>query len=130
VDPVSTTVVNVRRERCDVYCGRGSVLGNPFSHIPGYGEHQVASRGEAIRQHRKWFLAQPRLIVIVLTLKGKVLGCHCKPEACHCDVYAEVADSYRKFCQQCGGSNLQWEAWGSYLDKDLVCQDCRHIVSC
>ena len=71
---------------------------------------------------------RPRLIVEVLKLKGKVLGCHCKPEACHCDVLAEIADSYRKYCQKCGGTNLLWEAWGSYLDKDLVCQQCRHVV--
>ena len=30
-----TVVVNRRREREDVYVGRGSVWGNPFSHRPG-----------------------------------------------------------------------------------------------
>jgi hypothetical protein len=123
-----TTVVNVRHDEFDIYCGRGSVLGNPFSHIPGYGDYQVASRDEAIRRHREWFLAQPRLIVEVLKLRGMRLGCFCKPLTCHCDVYAEVADSRRTYCQRCGSTDLMWESWGSYLDRDLVCQGCRHVV--
>lgn len=30
-------------------------------------------------------------------------------------------------CSRCASRNLRWEPWGSYLDKDLVCQDCRHL---
>lgn len=30
-------------------------------------------------------------------------------------------------CSKCGGRSLVWEAWGSYLDKDLVCRDCQHV---
>jgi len=26
-------------------------------------------------------------------LRGKILGCHCKPKACHGDILAEIADS-------------------------------------
>lgn len=33
-------------------------------------------------------------------------------------------------CESCGASpdQFRWEAWGSYLDKDLVCQNCKHVV--
>lgn len=32
-------------------------------------------------------------------------------------------------CDHCGGTDLQWKAWGSYLDKDLDCQVCGHTQS-
>lgn len=31
-------------------------------------------------------------------------------------------------CPECLSKNLAWEAWGSYLDKDLVCKDCKYTV--
>ena len=33
-------------------------------------------------------------------------------------------------CDECGAAGpraLLWEAWGAYLDKDLVCQACGHV---
>jgi hypothetical protein len=35
---------------------------------------------------------QPKLLAKVPTLKGKRLVCHCKPQACHGDVLAGLAD--------------------------------------
>lgn len=32
----------------------------------------------------------------------------------------------RTRCDECGYTNLMWEAWGHYLDKDLICQNCKH----
>lgn len=31
-------------------------------------------------------------------------------------------------CPACGSTDLVWEKWGVYLDKDLVCQSCQHVV--
>jgi hypothetical protein len=89
-----TRVVNRRREPFDVYIGRPSPYGNPFSHKPGtLAKFQVANREEAIARFREWFLAQPELVARARReLRGKVLGCWCKPAACHGDVIAEIVN--------------------------------------
>ena len=84
---MSTTVVNVANNACDVYVGRSSKWGNPF-YIGADG-----SRSEVIRKYRQWLLTQLDLMAALPELKGKRLGCHCKPKACHGDVLAEMADA-------------------------------------
>lgn len=87
-------VVNRRKAPFDVYIGRPGPWGNPFSHMPGtLAKFRVASRDEAISRFREWFLAQPELVARAKReLKGKVLGCWCKPASCHGDVIAEVVN--------------------------------------
>ena len=89
-----TRVVNRRKAPFDVYIGRPSVWGNPFSHMPDtLAQFRVSSREEAISRFREWFLAQPELVARAKReLKGKVLGCWCKPSSCHGDVIAEIVD--------------------------------------
>ena len=82
---MNTRVVHCKKEKYDVYIGRPSKWGNPF-HVPPY------ERGEAVEKYREWMLTQPRLLKDLHELKGKVLGCWCKPRACHGDVLAELAD--------------------------------------
>lgn len=81
-----TTVVNLKKEDYDVYCGRGSIFGNPFEiGIDG-------PRDMVIKRYKEWFnhLLKDELFVAELKkLKDKKLGCYCKPLACHCDVIAE-----------------------------------------
>ena len=90
-----TRVVNRRRERFDVYIGRPSPWGNPFSHREGtLACFRVATREDAVAKFREWFLAQPELVARARReLKGKVLGCWCKPAACHGDVIAQIVDA-------------------------------------
>jgi hypothetical protein len=38
-------------------------------------------------------MSQPALIAALGELRGKVLGCWCKPALCHGDVLAEFADA-------------------------------------
>lgn len=88
-----TRVVHCKREQHDVYIGRPSIWGNPFSHKAGtLAQFQVSSREEAISKYREWLMQQPELLKKVHELKGKTLGCWCKPAACHGDVLAELAD--------------------------------------
>ncbi len=89
-------VVNRRSQPFDVYIGRPSPYGNPFSHQPGtLARFRVASRAEAIARFRDWFLAQPDLVARARReLAGKILGCWCKPAACHGDVIAEVVNRW------------------------------------
>jgi len=89
------TVVNIRHfgSEYDVYIGRGSKWGNPFSHKSGtLAKHVVKTRKEAIECYREWVLTQPTLLQDILDgeLDGKRLGCFCKPYDCHGDVLLEL----------------------------------------
>ena len=88
-----TTVVNVKNSGCDVYIGRPSRWGNPFSHLPGVRNTMlVTSRDEAVFRYKSHLLSQPDLMADLLELKGTRLGCYCAPLPCHGDVLAELAD--------------------------------------
>jgi len=90
-----TTVVHFKKYPYDVYIGRPSKWGNPFSHKEDtIAQFKVSNREEAISKYREWIKTQPKLIQEVKTeLSGKVLGCWCKPKKCHGDVLAEIANS-------------------------------------
>jgi len=87
-------VVHFRREPFDVYIGRPSIWGNPFSHLPSSAARfRVATREEAIEQYEAWLLSHPALVERARReLAGKVLGCWCKPLPCHGDVLARIAN--------------------------------------
>lgn len=93
-----TQVVHVRKSpfvqfasNC-VYIGRDYLefkdegWGNPF-HIGVDG-----NRKEVLAKYREWVLKQPHLLARLHELNGKVLGCWCKPYACHGDVLRELID--------------------------------------
>ncbi len=75
--PQLNLVVHCKKDRYDVYIGRPSIWGNPFSHKTGtQAQYQVASREEAIRKFEEWFRSRPDLVNLAKSvLKGKVLGC-------------------------------------------------------
>jgi hypothetical protein len=67
--------------------------GNPFSHLPGtLATFQVKDRTEAIERYREWIKDQPHLMQQLHTLRGKRLGCWCKPLPCHGDILVELID--------------------------------------
>lgn len=86
------SVVHCKRESYDVYIGRPSKWGNPFSHKPGKGECQVDTVEQAIECYRRWIVTQPSLMADLHELRGKVLGCWCKPGPCHGDILLELAE--------------------------------------
>jgi len=81
-----TKVVNLRKERYDVYIGRGSKWGNKF--LIG----RDGDREEVIAKYREWILKNDELLSCLGELKDKVLGCYCKPLACHGDVLVDLVD--------------------------------------
>jgi hypothetical protein len=88
---LKTRVVHCKREPYDVYIGRPSKWGNPFSHKGGtIAKFKVSSREESIQSYKEWILTQGHLLNDLHELKGKVLGCWCKPQACHGDVLIEL----------------------------------------
>lgn len=89
-------VVHCKLEHYDVYIGRPSKWGNPFTHLPSAqkpGMVLVESREVAIQRYREWIKTQPELLKALPELKGKILGCWCKPKDCHGDVLKELVDT-------------------------------------
>ena len=94
-----TSVVRIRRQNnqlvqgCDVYIGRSTQRGgwnlpqslwhNPFS-------VNKLGREEALRQYEIYVRNNPLLMAQLGTLRGKVLGCWCKPEPCHGDILLKL----------------------------------------
>ena len=84
---MTTRVVNKKNDSFDIYIGRGSIWGNTF--VIG----KDGSREYVILKYKLWLNTQPELILALKDIKGKTLGCFCKPEKCHGDILAEQADS-------------------------------------
>jgi hypothetical protein len=84
-----TKIVNLRKEKYDVYIGRPSKWGNPF--IVG----RDGARGECADKYREWIVNGNgrHLLKDIGELKGKVLGCYCKPNKCHGDVLVELCEA-------------------------------------
>lgn len=73
----TTQVVNRRFDSYDVYIGRGSKFGNPFEIGPD------GTRDEVIEKFRVFFyekLKKERFLKAVEKLKGRRLGCYCRPK--------------------------------------------------
>lgn len=100
-----TRVVHCKKEKFDVYIGRPSEWGNPWSHRPSkFTIFLVETREEAVKNFREWLLGENFQDVLqwertlILTnlhkLKGKTLGCWCnaEKEACHGQVYIELLE--------------------------------------
>jgi len=85
-----TTVVNLKREPYDVYIGRGSMWGNPFKMESEADRERVI---QAYKEYLKKAITLGEISILDLkTLKGKRLGCYCKPKACHGDILAAIAN--------------------------------------
>ncbi len=89
-----TRIVHCKREKYDVYIGRPSKWGNPFSHKEGtLAEFKVGSREEAVEKFEAYLIGNKDLMKDLPSLKGKVLGCWCKPKACHGDILIKYIDA-------------------------------------
>lgn len=97
VIPVETTkVVNKDKgDEFEVYIGRGTPWGNPFA----IGDEGM-TRNDVIEKYREYFYAEilkdPEKRRAIESLRGKTLGCHCKPADCHGDVIADYLNSTPK----------------------------------
>jgi len=87
-------VVNINVDEYDVYIGRNSIYGDPkWGNKFRIG--QDGSRKEVIEKYRTWIWQQPDLLSEMLSLDGKILGCHCKPKSCHGEVIIEVIEALK-----------------------------------
>ena len=83
---MTTTVVNKYKEPYEVYIGRGSKWGNPF--VIG----KDGNRDDVCDKYEAYILSNQTLLDALPELKGKKLGCFCKPQRCHGDILAKLAD--------------------------------------
>ena len=96
-----TKVVHCKKELYDVYIGRPSKWGNPFSHIKDgktMAKHIVGSRDEAVKSYEEWITSGDgkHLMNDLHELKDKVLGCWCHPQSCHGDVLVKLISNNLK----------------------------------
>lgn len=97
-----TQIVNLKESKYDVYIGRDHSsrkhYGNPFSHNPAWGI-ECSSREDSVIKYNLWLkgnfpTVEPTRRTWILDhleeLKGKTLGCFCKPLACHGDVLIDL----------------------------------------
>ena len=81
-------VVHCKKDEFDVYIGRPSKWGNPFT------IGQDGTREEVINKFREYIWNNKELFeACKKELKGKKLGCWCFPHACHGDILSEIANN-------------------------------------
>lgn len=79
-------VVHCKRAPFDIYVGRPSRYGNPYT------IGRDGTRAEVIAKYEAWLRSQPELVARVKReLRGKVLSCWCAPLPCHAEVLARIA---------------------------------------
>jgi hypothetical protein len=106
---VKTKVVNIRKDKSDVYIGRTSTdvfhYGNPFGikgHKSKFPLIELDTRDDAVQAYSNWLagtawqdvepLRRNWILKNIKKLKGKKLGCFCSPKDCHGDVLAALAE--------------------------------------
>ena len=93
---MSGRVVNLKDKgaKFDVYIGRPSKWGNPYTHLENTtAPYIVETREEAIALYEQELRANPEMMKAVKAeLRGKVCGCFCSPLPCHGDVLVKIAN--------------------------------------
>lgn len=94
-------IVNISKTNdYDIYIGRSSMYGNPFRVDIDGDRHAViamykswllrwldGNKLEIINGHSNKYICEH-----LHRLKGKILGCHCAPSACHGDILEELTN--------------------------------------
>ena len=91
-----TRAVNVKHEECDVYMGRAmpGYAASPFQNI--FKRGRDGTKQEVLTKYRAYLIKrlekEPKLREALEKLRGKKLGCWCKPHDCHVDIIVELLD--------------------------------------
>lgn len=126
---METKVINIHSgEKYDTYIGRGGrnsdgYYGNP--HIIGFCKicQRHHDRKDAIETFRQEFISrinrEEDFKKLVESLRGKTLGCFCKPDACHGDIYVDYLEHPEKYLAM---KKLKIAVIGSrtFTDKDRL----------
>lgn len=88
-----TKVVHCKKEPYDIYIGRPSKWGNPYSFKSGTAARfLVKDRKEAIEKYEIYIKNSPELMAALPELVDKTLGCWCKPKDCHGDILLKLVN--------------------------------------
>lgn len=96
---MSNLVVHCKQMPYDIYIGRPSKWGNPYSHKHGtLAKYKVNTREEAVQAYREYITNGDgkHLLNDLHELKDKALGCWCKPLQCHGDVLVQLIKEHCK----------------------------------
>ena len=108
-------IVHINKAPYDIYIGRHSdpikgKWGNPFTHKKENtkAEFIVGTRKEAIDAYANWivFGDGQHLLKDLHELKGKTLGCWCKPKSCHGDILVKLVNDLEYMETQNHGLNF------------------------
>lgn len=81
-------LVHCKKHPYDVYIGRPSIWGNPF--VIG----ADCDRKTAIEQYEAYVRSNKKLMSLLPTLQGKILGCWCILLFCHGDVLIKLVKEF------------------------------------
>lgn len=93
---MKTCVVSISKSAYDVYIGRAGkghdgYFGNPFK------LDDESKRVEVLKKYEQYFYDRlekdPEFKARVHTLKGRILGCFCKPLLCHGDIIVDYLEN-------------------------------------
>lgn len=89
-----TRVINLKNTKdYTVYIGRPGYFGNPF--LVG----KDGDRKEVLLKYKEYFYSRlktdPEFLKRIKELKGKILGCFCKPLLCHGDIIVEFLEGVK-----------------------------------
>lgn len=91
-----TKVVNLRHYSYDVYIGRAGHGQDGYFGNPIRLEHE-GQREEVLQKYEAYFYDRiqkdPEFRSRIHALKGKTLGCFCKPKLCHGDIIADYVNN-------------------------------------
>lgn len=92
------------KDKDHVYIGRNmsmyvegatsSIWKNPFKVAKKEEDKNKYTLDDSLDKYRIYIESTPELMAKLSTLKGKVLGCWCKPARCHGDVLMELVEKY------------------------------------
>lgn len=104
-------VVHCKKDNYDVYIGRPSKWGNPFT------IGKDGNRLEVIEKYAKWIQTQSQLLISLHELKGKNIGCWCSPQKCHGDILIKLANKENKMPKTLNakGKPFSW-SFSNYKD--------------
>lgn len=102
---MTTKVVRKGVKNYNIYIGRPSHWGNPWSHKDGtLAKMKVNTPEEAVENYKKWLwgidftdYAQDQrwwILDHLGDLRNQILGCYCKPNVCHGDVLADIVNNW------------------------------------
>lgn len=114
---VKTSVVSKYKGKHDLYVGRGSEWGNPFSDKADSKAEFIVKPEEVMPKFREWFKNRIRneegfARKVLLNLHGKILGCYCEGgKPCHAAIMASWADLLAEKSTEFKGTAEVAKAW-------------------